>query len=47
LNERLQRAISGVGRQIPWCHFRLGDKVIQLRNNYEKKKYIFSTATSG
>jgi hypothetical protein len=44
LNERLQRAISGAGKQIPWCHFRLGDKVIQLRNNYEKK--IF-TATSG
>ncbi|MDR1303141.1 MAG: ATP-dependent RecD-like DNA helicase [Puniceicoccales bacterium] len=36
LNERLQRAISGAGKQIPWCHFRLGDKVIQLRNNYEK-----------
>jgi exodeoxyribonuclease V alpha subunit len=36
LNERLQRALSGDGKQIPWCHFRLGDKVIQLRNNYEK-----------
>ncbi|MDR0590616.1 MAG: ATP-dependent RecD-like DNA helicase [Puniceicoccales bacterium] len=36
LNERLQRTFSGGGKQIPWSHFRLGDKVIQLRNNYEK-----------
>ncbi|MDR2200578.1 MAG: ATP-dependent RecD-like DNA helicase [Puniceicoccales bacterium] len=36
LNEKLQRIFSHSEKQIPWCHFRLGDKVIQLRNNYEK-----------
>jgi exodeoxyribonuclease V alpha subunit len=36
LNERLQCALTDAGKRIPWCHFRLGDKVIQLRNNYEK-----------
>jgi exodeoxyribonuclease V alpha subunit len=36
LNEKLQHTLSGSAKQIPWCHFRLGDKVIQLRNDYEK-----------
>ncbi|MDR1434935.1 MAG: ATP-dependent RecD-like DNA helicase [Puniceicoccales bacterium] len=36
LNERLQSIFANGGKQIPWCHFRLGDKVIQLRNNYGK-----------
>jgi exodeoxyribonuclease V alpha subunit len=39
LNERLQNAFIRKEKQIPWCHFRLGDKVIQLRNNYEKNIY--------
>jgi exodeoxyribonuclease V alpha subunit len=36
LNEKLQLALTHSNQQIPWSHFRLGDKVIQLRNNYEK-----------
>jgi exodeoxyribonuclease V alpha subunit len=36
LNEKLQKIFIKNGRQIPWCRFCLGDKVIQLRNNYEK-----------
>jgi exodeoxyribonuclease V alpha subunit len=36
LNVKLQNTLAGSEKQIPWCHFRLGDKVIQLRNNYEK-----------
>jgi exodeoxyribonuclease V alpha subunit len=36
LNEKLQQTLSGSAKQIPLCPFRLGDKVIQLRNNYEK-----------
>lgn len=36
LNERLQKIFTKVGKQIPWSRFCLGDKVIQLRNNYEQ-----------
>jgi exodeoxyribonuclease V alpha subunit len=36
LNEKLQQALTCPEKQIPWCHFRLGDKIIQLRNDYEK-----------
>lgn len=36
LNNQLQNIFSENGKQIPWTRFRLGDKVIQLRNNYEK-----------
>ncbi|UPA28672.1 MAG: ATP-dependent RecD-like DNA helicase [Verrucomicrobiota bacterium] len=36
LNTRLQECFSSKANQVPWCRYRLGDKVIQLRNNYEK-----------
>ncbi|MDR1590979.1 MAG: ATP-dependent RecD-like DNA helicase [Puniceicoccales bacterium] len=36
LNEKLQQALTSPVKQIPWSHLRLGDKVIQLRNDYEK-----------
>lgn len=36
LNDRLQQRFFQKENQLPWCRFRLGDKVIQLRNNYDK-----------
>ncbi len=39
LNEALQEALNPTGTPIPKRTFRLGDKVIQLRNNYELDVY--------
>jgi len=36
LNARLQEALNPEGRQLGDLRFRMGDKVMQLRNNYEK-----------
>jgi len=36
LNMRLQQALNPSGAQIEDLRFRIGDKVMQLRNNYEK-----------
>jgi exodeoxyribonuclease V alpha subunit len=37
LNERLQAALTPTGRElvVGWRRFRVGDKVMQIRNNYE------------
>ncbi len=37
LNERLQEALTPPGRElvVGWRRFRIGDKVMQIRNNYE------------
>ena len=37
LNQRLQDLLTPAGRElvVGWRHFRLGDKVMQIRNNYE------------
>jgi exodeoxyribonuclease V alpha subunit len=37
LNERLQAILTPKGRELAvgWRHFRVGDKVMQVRNNYE------------
>lgn len=37
LNERLQEALAPPGRElvVGWRRFRIGDKVMQIRNNYE------------
>jgi len=37
LNERLQEVLTPAGRElvVGWRHFRVGDKVMQIRNNYE------------
>ncbi len=37
LNERLQEALAPPGREfvVGWRRFRIGDKVMQVRNNYE------------
>ncbi|MDR2377184.1 MAG: ATP-dependent RecD-like DNA helicase [Puniceicoccales bacterium] len=35
-NEVFQSLYAREGTQVPWMHLRLGDKVIQTRNNYEK-----------
>ncbi len=39
LNERLQHALNAEGRPASRRNFRVGDKVIQLRNNYELDVY--------
>jgi len=39
LNETLQAALNADGRPVPRKAFRLGDKVMQLRNNYELDVY--------
>ncbi len=36
LNQRLQDALNRDGRRLGELRFRIGDKVMQLRNNYEK-----------
>lgn len=36
LNERLQEKLNPDGLKVPGLSFRLGDKVMQLRNNYDK-----------
>jgi exodeoxyribonuclease V alpha subunit len=36
LNEKLQKIFTKSSKQIPWGGFCLGDKVLQLRNNYDK-----------
>ena len=36
LNERLQQELNPDGTPIPRTNFRVGDKVMQLKNNYEK-----------
>ncbi|MDR3143404.1 MAG: ATP-dependent RecD-like DNA helicase [Puniceicoccales bacterium] len=35
-NEIFQSLYAQEGTQVPWMHLRLGDKVLQTRNNYEK-----------
>lgn len=39
LNETLQEALNSGGAPVPGRSFRMGDKVIQLRNNYELDVY--------
>ncbi|MCH8204026.1 MAG: ATP-dependent RecD-like DNA helicase [Candidatus Hydrogenedentes bacterium] len=39
LNDALQEALNPEGAAVPRKNFRLGDKVIQLRNNYELDVY--------
>ncbi len=41
LNERLQQALNPVGQSVTRGHrtFRVGDKVMQLRNDYDKEVY--------
>ncbi len=39
LNEALQQALNPAGQAVPRKPFRLGDKVMQLRNNYELDVY--------
>jgi len=39
INESLQQALNPHGRPLPKKAFRLGDKVMQLRNNYELDVY--------
>lgn len=39
LNQRLATALNGSGTAIPKYEFRVGDKVMQLSNNYEKDVY--------
>lgn len=36
INTQLQEIFCQNGKQIPWSKYRLGDKIIQLRNNYDK-----------
>ncbi|HOL19940.1 MAG TPA: ATP-dependent RecD-like DNA helicase [Candidatus Hydrogenedens sp.] len=39
LNYRLQEALNPKGKPIPHSSFRIGDKVMQIKNNYEKEVF--------
>ena len=39
LNETIQQAVNPAGRPLPKKSLRIGDKVMQLRNNYELDVY--------